>query len=130
MRTGFGLSEALALMTDTKFIGHRVSNRDVRKVFFLSRMCVIDEYRERLKFTTLDFVEFLEFVARSGGGSLRVLPTPPPTPAHAARSSRHCTKNLRPEKPPPPLPYWVQDSPTSCRSPRMPTWKKSGCRTW
>ena len=50
--------------TTTAPLPRRVSNRDVRVVFFQSRMCVIDEYRERLKYTTLDFVEFLEMLGR------------------------------------------------------------------
>ena len=59
-------SSALTCTPDTTTapLPRRISNRDVRVVFFQSRMCVIDEYRERLKYTTLDFVEFLEMLGR------------------------------------------------------------------
>ena len=38
--------------------------RDVRLAFFASRMIVYDEVRNRYKFTSLSFIEFLEFLAR------------------------------------------------------------------
>ena len=64
MRHRFGLEEALKLMHNAQISGHHLSIREVRHAYFKSRMVVANEIMDWEKFTSLSFVEYLEFLAR------------------------------------------------------------------
>lgn len=64
MKHRFGLEEALKLMKSARILGHHISIRETRYAFFRSRMVVANEVLDWEKFTSLSFVEYLEFLAR------------------------------------------------------------------
>jgi hypothetical protein len=66
-RPTFNVEALRALMTQTGFLGAETTHLSLSKVrlcFFASRMIVADEVKQRHKFTTLSFVEFLEALGR------------------------------------------------------------------
>ena len=60
----FGLVEWDALIKDCKLISDDLTSREMRLAFWWSRMVVIDEVKQRAKFMTLTWVEFLEALGR------------------------------------------------------------------
>ena len=69
----FGLVEWDALIKDCKLISDDLTSREVRLAFWWSRMVVVDEVKQRPKFMTLSWTEFLEALGRMA--EMMTLPT-------------------------------------------------------
>lgn len=60
----FGLMEWDALVKDCHLVSDDLTSREVRLSFWWSRMVVVDEVKQRMKFMTLSWTEFLEALGR------------------------------------------------------------------
>lgn len=60
----FGIDEIVQLFQDASMLGNHISSRELRLVFFKSRMTVKDEVVHRSKFTSLSWWEFIEALSR------------------------------------------------------------------